>query len=382
MIPMALSWDIRKRLREEPKAPEEAEAAALNDPDFEDVDLTPAKTPPLEMSEVYYHLSMGEGYHLDAISPTDAIAPSEAIDYRTESYGRSILHAAALGRVSGNIRKALDLRAEDPDQNGRLDPNVRDRNGKTPMHMLTDIDAASHGEFSGFSPVLEWDYTPEYIIDGAKLLVEAGGDINAKDELGETALHGAVRTRALLDQSQEGMPEDQAAKVKAFVALGADLEMKNADGLTPTELAVAVYENTPESESVAHVLTSFVGAGGKVPEDKVGVVAEAAIKTGNGDTLKTLSQSHPDWKEQAGGDDLVFVGLLHAKATNSVEPIKVMRENGVPFDVRNEDNETPFTVARDLNLGKSAIEYLAGVKRDLLTERIAARTRGRNAEAR
>ena len=57
-----------------------------------------------------------------------------------------------------------------------------------------------------------------------KVLVEAGGDVEAKDEDGETPLHWAAA-------------EGHVYVIRALVAAGADVEAKNKDGKTPRDLA-------------------------------------------------------------------------------------------------------------------------------------------------
>lgn len=57
-----------------------------------------------------------------------------------------------------------------------------------------------------------------------KLLVEAGGNINQKDNFGRTALHGATR---------QGWND----VVRSLASLGADLQAKDANGLTPYDYA-------------------------------------------------------------------------------------------------------------------------------------------------
>ena len=65
-------------------------------------------------------------------------------------------------------------------------------------------------------------------LDVARLLIEHGAEVDARDEFGTTPLHAAV-VRGSLDV------------VRLLIELGADIEAKSADGVTP--LHVAAFYN-------------------------------------------------------------------------------------------------------------------------------------------
>lgn len=84
----------------------------------------------------------------------------------------------------------------------QLGVNVKDKNGRTPMHWAADY---------GHASVIE-------------LLAKKGADINAKDRFGITPLLAAVY-------------DGRTSAVKALLAHGANKTIKDSDGKTPKECA-------------------------------------------------------------------------------------------------------------------------------------------------
>jgi ankyrin repeat protein len=76
-------------------------------------------------------------------------------------------------------------------------------------------------------------------LDAIRLLVEAGGDINAKDEEGYSPLHEAV---------EQGNND----AVILLLNLGADVDVRNDNGLTPDQLAALVGNDVFRSRSDGH----------------------------------------------------------------------------------------------------------------------------------
>jgi ankyrin repeat protein len=65
---------------------------------------------------------------------------------------------------------------------------------------------------------------PEQVLDAATLALAYGGGINAANESGQTALHGAAGTRSI-------------ALVQLLIGKGADITAENTSGLTPLDVA-------------------------------------------------------------------------------------------------------------------------------------------------
>ena len=71
-----------------------------------------------------------------------------------------------------------------------------------------------------------------------KLLLEAGADMEARDESGDTALHEAVSDSWVrITIKRGGSVESHAAVVKLLLEHGADVEAKDEDGWTPRKFS-------------------------------------------------------------------------------------------------------------------------------------------------
>jgi ankyrin repeat protein len=83
-------------------------------------------------------------------------------------------------------------------------------------------------------------------IEAVRMLLDLGADINAGNQLGNTALHGAATRHA-------------PALIQFLVGKGADLSAKNAKGWTPLDIATGQPDfRIPANEQVAEVLRSLM----------------------------------------------------------------------------------------------------------------------------
>jgi ankyrin repeat protein len=89
----------------------------------------------------------------------------------------------------------------------------------TKLHTTPLMVAAGIGRVPNESSV-----TDSSTIEAVKLALELGGDVNAVDDIGDTALHGAAHIRS-------------EAVIKFLVEKGAKLGAKNSKGLTPLMIA-------------------------------------------------------------------------------------------------------------------------------------------------
>jgi ankyrin repeat protein len=83
-----------------------------------------------------------------------------------------------------------------------VEPNSRGAHGVSPLHWMATLGDA----------------------EGIRLLIEAGANINATDDQGNTALHEAVARR-------------QTSAAKMLIERGASIGMRNVAGQTPLNLA-------------------------------------------------------------------------------------------------------------------------------------------------
>lgn len=107
-----------------------------------------------------------------------------------------------------------------------------------------------------------------------RLLQQAGGNVNAKDERGMTALHGAANL---------GWDET----IRQLVKDGAQLEALEANGLTPIDYANGKQprgfldpEHTKKDSSIALLKDYIVKATGRAPKEFTGVINRPTRGTG------------------------------------------------------------------------------------------------------
>jgi ankyrin repeat protein len=151
--------------------------------------------------------------------------------------------------------------------------------------------------------------------EGLRLLLEAGGDPNAVNHRGETALHWAVwrgRGPQILGMLLDG---------------GAAVDTKREDGRTAYALAV----QTGQSET-ARLLESRGASTDVQPLDRfMGACASAGP-----DELSLLLASVPDILQTPGGERL----LPDLTANGHISAVRVLLAAGVPVDSRGEYGAT------------------------------------------
>jgi hypothetical protein len=143
-----------------------------------------------------------------AAIPAGATRPSAAAFYLddVEHYvyaGDTLLHVAGAAYASRVARMLIDAGA---------DVGARNRRGAQPLHYAAD----------GGPGLRTWNPSAQAGI--VTLLLEAGADPNAVDKSGVAPLHRAVRTRC-------------TGAVRALLAGGADPRLPNKSGSTPSDLA-------------------------------------------------------------------------------------------------------------------------------------------------
>ncbi|KAF8916825.1 ankyrin repeat-containing domain protein [Mucidula mucida] len=138
------------------------------------------------------------------------------------------------------------------------DPNVRDSNLETPLHLVARnwIGAKGHSENVALIRLLiqsgadihsrnTWDETPLHCASRAETvlaLLEAGADPTLVDKDGVTILHNAFR-----------FADDYETIVNALISYGVHVDVKDNIGLTPLHYACRSYESDSACPGFAQV---------------------------------------------------------------------------------------------------------------------------------
>jgi uncharacterized protein len=138
------------------------------------------------------------------------------------------------------------------------DPRITNAENSTPLMAAAGVGCRAPGEEAG---------TEEEVLEALALLLELGGDVNAVDDNGETAMHGAAYKS--LPKAVQFLT-DRGAKIEVW-------NKKNKYGWTPLTIAegyrVGNFKPSPETIAALHRVmlaagvtppkTSKPGASGK-----------------------------------------------------------------------------------------------------------------------
>jgi ankyrin repeat protein len=123
------------------------------------------------------------------------------------------------------------------------DPLLPNADNSTPLMVAAGLGTRSPGEDAG---------TESEVIEAVKVALELGNDIDAVDNKGETAMHGAAYKQ---------LPE----VVKFLAASGADMDVwnqKNSSGWTPLRIAAGVFRTSnfrfsdPTADALRELMTT------------------------------------------------------------------------------------------------------------------------------
>ena len=152
-------------------------------------------------------------------------------------------HAAESARDPAVVRALLAAGAN---------VNVRDGNGRTPMHFANPVgieallaagaDVNALSDAGGFTPLHTAFYTSPA---GIELLLAAGADVDARDQYGRTPLYYVARD------------SDSLAPVKSLLVAGANVQARDQSGHTPLHYAV-------KRDGIPAVFDALLAAGADV----------------------------------------------------------------------------------------------------------------------
>lgn len=159
----------------------------------------------------------------------------------------------------------------------------------------------------------------------AKVLVDAGADVEARSEVGHTALRTAVWTG---DKPVEA--------VKFLIAAGADVNAAGADGWTP--LVQAMYDMDGDAEAMGRLLLAG-GADARVVYNDGNSALHVAVSRGHVSLIPLLLAAGADGNALGGdGESPLFMAVDEDRP----EIAKALLEGGVVADIGDDDGKTPL----------------------------------------
>jgi ankyrin repeat protein len=206
---------------------------------------------------------------------------------RSSQHGNPIDEKAILKTMTLLIEKGADV-------------DARDDQGATPLHYATTRDEIQLLLSHGADPVpldAHWRQPQGGTMESIQLLIEKGGDVQARDSLGRTRLHGAYNAEVaewLIAQGlhpNQGDAEDQTplhvagnlGVIKVLVARGANVNAVDNKGNTPLFSVARPY--TPNRSKPDEIAEFLISKGANV---------NATNKDGNTVLLEACGQSNKD----------------------------------------------------------------------------------------
>jgi cytohesin len=212
-----------------------------------------------------------------------------------------------------------------------VDPNVQDERGRTPLHV-----AAIRGR-----------------VDVVRFLLEHGANPNARDKDSMTPLHLMSEYYEFLSLLIRYGDMDEILKygkpppprwvpfhvevAKLLLEHGADLNAKNEGGWTPLHLAAL----NGRVDIVATLLEH--GADPNVQDKFSRTPLHLAALNGHIDVVRLLLEhgADPNAKDEGG-----WTPLHYAASEGRVDVVKLLLEHGADPTVKNKDGDTPLDIAR------------------------------------
>ena len=218
-----------------------------------------------------------------------------------------------VSRYNSILTDNLIYAAQDNDTN-RIDSILKSR--------IVNINARS---YHGYTALM---WASEYgNLEAAKLLIENGADVNAKDKYGDTALIEAGHLEV----------------VKLLIENGADVNAKNEDGKT----ALMRASREGHLEVVKYLIEN--GADVNAKSNNGWTALMRASYNGHLEVVKYLIENGADVNAKR---DSGRTALMSASSEGNIEIVKLLIENGTDVNAKDEDGKTALDLADNEEIEK------------------------------
>jgi len=181
--------------------------------------------------------------------------------------------------------------------------------------------------------------------DVVKVLLEAGADINARNDRGQTALHAILDIKRFT-YAQESRPKDM---IEALLAKGAEVNLKDNDGRTPLHVAAELAEG-----DIVELLLDK-GADINAKDDESGATAlHHAARFGNRSAAEVLVARGADINAQdKQGHTPLQIAVHH-----DYKAAEFLLDKGADRGIRTESGRTLLELAQDRRQIESTVPDL------------------------
>ena len=229
------------------------------------------------------------------------------------------------------------------------DVNARDRNGNTPLLFATEILGGGADE----SPASK---DPAVVT----LLLEAGAEVNAHNDVRSTPLHNAAWGRRVEVATNRADLVENPPIVAALLAAGADVEARDNGGSTPLHHAAAIEG----LETVAMLLEAGADIHARDNAGYSPLLRAANIGLGNPEILETLVAAGADVNDQNEYGISVLLSVLRYGTDRDVDVVRRLLDLGADvnapgllfpvLDAATRQGDNPELVAVLLDAGANA----------------------------